>query len=116
MEALLLLLVSVVAERPYDTEDMEGDNACDPACLHDGVCQNTICYCKSPYSGDSCDDELVVGPRLSIVLFIVLMLVFIGVGFFCAFCMKFLYDICCIRMPKAPDDTYDEWPPIEAKK
>mmetsp|Transcript_1913 Transcript_1913/g.4234 ORF Transcript_1913/g.4234 Transcript_1913/m.4234 type:complete len:118 (-) Transcript_1913:2889-3242(-) len=117
MGPLLLVLLCVAAnERPYDVEDMEGESACDPPCLEDGVCKNTICYCKSPYSGDYCQDELTVGPRLSIVLFIVLMLLFIVVGFLSAFCFKFIYDLCCIRLPKAPDHAEDEWPPVEPSK
>lgn len=113
MEALLLLALANADDRPYDTEEMEGESYCDPACENDGLCLNTICFCKSPYSGDYCEDELTVGTRLSIVLFIVLILVFIGVGFLSAFAFKFIYDLCCIRLPQLPAEAEDKWPPDE---
>jgi hypothetical protein len=65
----------------------EEDQACQAECASgQGVCRHDICYCKSGFEGDKCDEVVLVWwplATLSIALFLALFgAVFIGLLYF----------------------------------
>ncbi|CAG9313956.1 unnamed protein product [Blepharisma stoltei] len=93
----------------YNVSAVEGDNSCSPACINGGYCQNQICFCKSPYAGHYCEEDLGIVTRVN---FFVLFLMIIGgliIGFLLAFVVRFIWDCLCIREPKKLEGSEDEW-------
>jgi hypothetical protein len=93
----------------YDPNALEGDQYCSPACTIDGVCQNGICFCKSPYGGDYCQTDLGVTTRIDIMLLIVLIIVGFFLGFVLVFVIRFIWDCLFFKEKEQPEEEEDAW-------
>ena len=90
----------------YDPAALEGDQSCSPACGINGVCQNGICFCKSPYGGSYCQTDLGVTTRIDIMLLIVFIIVGFCIGFILVFVLQFIWD--CLFFKEKPQLKEDE--------
>jgi len=63
-----------------------GDGSCEPACVADrGICGNGVCFCKAPYSGETCESEFKEEyMRLGYFTLVVILSVSVILGFFAA--------------------------------
>ena len=100
-----------VDELLYDPSVIEGNPACSPACLNEGICQNTICFCLSPYGGDYCQTDLGVTARIDVLLFIVMIIGGLALGFVLVFVVKFIWDWIFIKEIKPLKTDKDKWKP-----
>ena len=85
--------------------------SCDPECRHDGVCANGLCFCKSPWGGDYCENDLKVHSRVSLVMALILTFLFAAGGFLTPFVLRFIYDCFCARREQAAEDEGEGWKP-----
>ena len=106
----LFLLVSA-QYRNFNYTGLEEDDSCDPECRHDGVCANGLCFCKSPWGGDYCENDLGVHSRISLVLALILTFLFAAGGFLTPFVLRFIYDCFCARRELAADEEGEGWKP-----
>jgi len=96
-------------EVPYEIEALEGENACDPGCMNDSICQNEICFCASPYAGTTCEEELEVVTRVGYFTLVLVIILALILGFLTAFLLKFLYDSIFLKEVEEPEEAADEW-------
>ncbi|CAK9101955.1 2-isopropylmalate synthase [Durusdinium trenchii] len=63
-----------------------GDGSCTPGCAADrGLCASGVCFCKAPYSGETCEVEFKEDfMRLGYFTVMVIVSLAVGVGFFAA--------------------------------
>jgi len=63
-------------------EEMEHDDPthCDPPCTKFGVCNDNRCFCKTPYTGSTCQHQIKVEKRVAYTLVIGIILVFFVMG------------------------------------
>ena len=98
-------------ELEYDPAAIEGSNACSPACINEGICQNRICFCEVPYGGNYCQDDLDVVFRLNIALFVVILIGALVIGFLLVFILKFVWDCLFFKELEPLKEEDDEWKP-----
>lgn len=95
----------------YNPEAIEGESACSPSCINLGVCQNKICFCKSPYGGSYCQTDLGVTTRIDILLFIVFIVLGFIIGFILVFVFRFIWDCLFYKEKPQPEVDEDAWAP-----
>lgn len=93
----------------YDPKAIEGVIDCVPACLNQGVCQNQICFCLSPYGGEYCENDLGVATRVNILIFICMLIGGLALGFVIVFVLRFIWDCFFYKEPQANEIDADAW-------
>merc|ERR1719158_518396 len=63
-------------------EEMEHDNPthCDPPCTKHGICNDNRCFCKTPWTGSTCQHQIKVEKRIGYTLVFGLIGVFFVMG------------------------------------
>lgn len=77
---------AVQSEARSEVAASAGDGSCEPACAADrGICGNGVCFCKAPYSGETCEVEFKEEyMRLGYFTVVVILSLSVIVGFFAA--------------------------------
>lgn len=90
---------------------LNGYVSCNPACINEGVCYNSICYCADPWGGKFWDEELDTAQRVTTIVLILIIIGGLVLGFITPLFLKLCWDTFCTKKPKAPEEKGDVWPP-----